>query len=199
MPPSNFDNAKDLTQKVERDLDEEFARNLVGYLKDGPSSCRRHRQFVYGALYDKLYPGYEMIDLSTQDGLVDRVDIEVTLADGTQSVVQIGSAVSETEMLKSIVGLGKVLPKHGNARRNTGDLGDMFALGYRSTARADIYVDTKKREIAVPMAAAATAAGKYMQKHWSREYDDIRNADISKSSNLPPLKQMERKSREMLS
>jgi hypothetical protein len=161
---------------------------IAGELKNGPASRSRQRQFLYGALYKEIYPGYKLVDLPRNS--YDRVDITINVADGTESVLQIGSAATESRMLNAIVGLGEVLPTGGNARRNVGDVGDMFALGYRSTTNADIYVPTKKPEIAKAMTAASTAVGKYMQIHWSREYNDIRVAETLKSCELPPLEQM---------
>jgi hypothetical protein len=68
--------------------------------------------------------------LAVSNGLCDRVDIVVALADGKQSVLRIGSAITESGMLNSIAGLGKaLLPLVGNARRSVGDVGDMIALG----------------------------------------------------------------------
>jgi hypothetical protein len=189
MPPGNYDNAKDLSQKVQCDLDAEFAGSLVRNLKDDNASKKRHRKFVFGALYEKLYDGHKLIDCCS-DGLVDGVNIVLTLPDQTTSVVRIGSAATETQMLALIVGFGKVLPKKGNARRNVGDVGDMYALGYKSIERGEIYVPTSIPVIANAMTAAATAVGKYMQKCWPCEYDDIRNADKAKASNLKPLEQM---------
>jgi hypothetical protein len=111
----------------------------------------------------------------------DLVEIVVTLEDGTTSVVEIGSAASKSKLLDSVQGLGKVLPKKGNARQGVGDLGEMFALGYRS-ADATVYVDTKNPTIADAMAAASSEVGMYMQKHWPGAYNGIRDAEKSKSS-----------------
>jgi hypothetical protein len=153
---------------VECELDEAFALSLVGELKDGHSSRYRNRRFVYGALYDMIYPGHKIVDCSTNSWCEDGVDIIVTLADGTKSVVKVGSAASESEMLNAIAGLGTVLPAVGNARGGAGDMGDMYALGYRTNAH--LYVPTNKPEIAVAMEATSAAAGEYMQKHWPDEY-----------------------------
>jgi hypothetical protein len=91
------------------------------------------------------------------------VEIVVTLEDGTTSVVRIGSAKDESSMLNAIVGLGKVMPTKGNARGKTGDVGDMFALGYRSFEKCIVYVPTKKEEISDAMAEASTEAGVYLR------------------------------------
>jgi hypothetical protein len=183
--PSNFDNVLDL-EKVLCQLPAKPSRRvLVRKLKEG--SRRRHRKFIFGALYEKLPPGYRTVDLS--NGVIDRVEIVVTLENGATSVVEIGSAAKEDELLKSVVSLGEVLPKTGNARHGVGDVGEMFALGYRS-AKADVYVPTTTPTIADAMAAASSAVGEYMEKHWPGEYNGIRDAEELKSSSLPPLRQM---------
>jgi hypothetical protein len=163
---------------------------LARQLKEGKSSCKRRRKFIHGALYDTIYSGSKIIDLSY--GLCTRIEIVVTLADKTTSVVRIGSAIDESEMLNAIVELGMELPTTGNARAgDTGDVGDMFALGYRSLEKSVVYVPTKMANISVAMAQASTQAGKYMKKHWPSDYDDIRDADSLKATaESPPLKEM---------
>jgi hypothetical protein len=176
------------------ELDRASALTLVGQLQQGRASrFRKKRQFVYGALYDKLWWGHKTIDLS--GGLCTHVDIVVTVENGETTVVRIGSAKDESVLLKAIVGLGKELPSGGNARNKVGDEGDMFALGYKSTKNADIYAPTKNELIGVAMARAATAAGKYMKRHWLSDYNNIREADSLKTetaTQLPvePLKEM---------
>jgi hypothetical protein len=94
-------------------------------------------------------------------------------------------------MLNAIVGLGKELPTKGNARGNAGDVGDMFALGYRSLKDSTVYVPTNKPEISVAMAQASTEVGVYMKKHWTSDYHHIRDAEKLKSTaGSPPLKEM---------
>jgi hypothetical protein len=61
-------------------------------------SCKRRRKFI---LYGGLWPGYKIIDLS--DELRPHVEIVVTLANKKTSVVRIGSAIDESEMLNAIV------------------------------------------------------------------------------------------------
>jgi hypothetical protein len=150
----------------------------------------RHRKFIHGALYDKLWPGYKVIDLS--GGLCTPVEIVVTLANKKTSVVRIGSAKEESVMLNAIVELGRVLPTKGNARgKKNGDVGDLFALGYRSLKKSIVYKPTKECDISEAMAKASTEAGVYMQKHWRSDYDDIRDTDTLKSTEgLPPLEEM---------
>jgi hypothetical protein len=172
-----------------RTLDRDSAFALANELKKGKSSRLRRRKFIYGALYDELLPGYKIIDLS--NGLCDHVEIVVTLEDGTTSVVRIGSAKDESAMLNAIVGLGKVMPTNGNARGKSGDVGDMFALGYRSLGKCIVYEPTKKEEISDAMAEASTEAGVYLKEHWTSDYDDIRDTDNLKSTaGSPPLKEM---------
>jgi hypothetical protein len=128
------------------------------------------------------------VDLS--EGVYHGVDIVITLADGTESLVQIGSAATEKGMLNAIVDLGKVLPTTGNARRGVGDVGHMHALGYRSTVSGTVYAATLKPEIADAMEVASSSVGKYMKKKWPLEYNDIRRKEKLKSSDLQSLKQM---------
>jgi hypothetical protein len=192
LPPSNFDNAVDLPASLKRKakgkLDRESAMELVTALKTGPSTRRRRRKFIYGALYKTIFPGCKTIDLS--DGSCTHVEIVVTLDNGETSVVRIGSAKDESAMLEAIVGLGRELPSGGNTRKTVGDVGDMFALGYRSSKTGVIYVATKDGKVPDAMARASTAVGKYMKEHWPADYADIREADNLKATTLPPLKEM---------
>lgn len=128
-----------------------------------------------------------MIDLSKGD--LGGTDIAVTVEDGkTKSVVESRSAVTE-KMLGAIVGLGKVLPTVGNSRRGVGDVGNMFALGYRSNKNANIYDPTNKPDIGDAMAAASSAVGKYSKFYWPGEYNGIRAAEKLKTSTSLPLEQ----------
>jgi hypothetical protein len=136
---------------------------LARELKKGKASCLRRRKFIHGALYDKLWPGYKIIDLS--GGFCTPVEIVVTLANKKTSVVRIGSAKDESVMLNAIVELGKVLPTKGNARGTNGDIGDMFALGYRSLKKSIVYKPTKECEISEAMAKASTEAIRQLIKN----------------------------------
>jgi hypothetical protein len=92
-------------------------------------------------------------------------------------------------MLDSIVGLCYVLPTTGNARKQSGDQGEMHALGFReidSKGGVVVYVPTKKINIAEAMTTATSALGIYMVKQWKSDYDDIQNAEKAK----PALKVM---------
>jgi len=144
---------------------------------------------VFGALYDRLFEGHRLIDCRAE-GSVPRVDIVLTMSDKSTSVVRIGSAALESNLLDRVASLGKSLPTKGNARHNAGDVGNMYALGYRSIERGELYAPTKDPMIAGAMTMAATAAGHYMRKCWPVEYADIRKADLAKSAKLKPLKEM---------
>jgi hypothetical protein len=88
-----------------------------------------------------------VIDLSDRsNGSCGRVDIVVTLAGGAQSVVRIGTAATESAMLDSIVGLCYVLPTTGNARKQSGDQGEMHALE-RKQVHLCAEVSTLSREV----------------------------------------------------
>jgi hypothetical protein len=188
MPPSNFVAAEHLKEGDDRvicEIDEiDKARRLAAELKGGKRYRLTRRKYFFGALYDKLFPVSRVIDLSDpSEGSCDRVDIVVTLADGTESVVRIGTALDESEMLGAIVGLCHVLPAIGNARKQSGDQGEMHALGCRnidSKGGVVVYVQTTKTKIAAAMTKASSAIGVYMKNQWRGIYDEIQNAEKAK-------------------
>jgi hypothetical protein len=54
-----------------------------------------------------------------------------------------------------------------------------------------IYVPTNEPDISVAMAEASTQAGNYMKKHWTSDYDDIRDTyNLESTAGSPPLKEM---------
>jgi hypothetical protein len=190
--PSIFGEAIDL-EEWERELDcnhkPELARSHVQKIKNGEASILRHRKFIFGALYGALYPGFETIDLSSKDWCDEKVvKIVVTLPDGTESVVKIGSAKKETGMLEGLRKLAMELPKRGNARREKGDRGEMFALGYRNVREALVFKPTEDPAIAEAMATASTAIGKYVEKHWTEDYKGVRRAEKAKVEREPAVK-----------
>jgi hypothetical protein len=193
MPPSWFEEVPRCNYKTwksidHKHLDKASAMCMARKKKKEKSSTRTKRKYIPAALYGELYTGYKLIDVSGAPPS-GGVDIEVTLADGTKSVVEIGSAASEIGMLEELVSLGKVLPTRGNARPHAKDVGDMFGLGWRSPTQ--IYKPTKTRAIADAMEAASTSVGNYMKKYWRRAYHNIREAERTKSKKpLRPLREM---------
>jgi hypothetical protein len=131
--------------------------------------------------YTKTRRRYKTIDLS--NGGIATVLVMVTLEDGTTSVVEIGSAASKSKLLDSVRGwVGPAQERERPPRSR--DLGEMFALGYRS-ADATVYVDTKKLQLQTPWLRrhrrwelhAETLAG---------SHNGIRDAEKSKNLRLPP-------------
>ena len=145
LPPSSIHLSKDISvegnarSKAFRDSVE--ARAEYKKLLLAKSSCRRQRKFVYGALHDKLFPGYFEVDPLIRD-----VDLCVKLDDGTTTVVQVKRIIpdngpTQDKLLNSGVMLGRTLTMPGNCRgKKVGDLGAMHAIGYRSAASKEVYV-----------------------------------------------------------
>jgi hypothetical protein len=163
-------------------MGETEARGLNSYYKDEPKSKRTKRNYIGGALYQHLYEGYHEIDhavLGDMDVAVQDVESRTTT---TIKVRRIGL---DNPLLTSIVDLGGSMPKKGTCRREVGDLGEMYGLGYRSKARGLQYKQTRVQITAGFMEEVATGVKHYMREHFADILEDIRSADCRGNSAEP--------------
>jgi hypothetical protein len=177
----------DILPNIEYRMTVGEARELCGWHKKQHKSNKRKRLFVYGALHKDLYPGYFLIDHAVQGD----VDLEVTDdASGAKTVLKVRSAAEYPALLDWIVELGESLPKKGSCRRGLEDLGDMFALGYRSKKELLVYKQTKDPRTAKAMSEVCRRAVPFMERHFPQEVSDIRSAEQNRSGETPPLEEM---------
>jgi hypothetical protein len=155
-------------------MGENEARDLNKFYKGEPKSKRRKRGFVHGALYDNLFPGYFEIDHL----LLGDVDIVVDdLKSKTISKLKVRSAASDKPLMDQIVELGESMPAKGTCRRDVGDLGDMFAVGYRSKAQRLVYKQTRHEATKKAMTALTTQVVPFLRRHYQEVLSDIQQAE----------------------
>jgi hypothetical protein len=139
------------------------ARREYHRLRQTKSSVNRHRMFVFGAMYDQLFPGYFEVDPRLRD-----YDVSVTLSDGRATDIHIRlvapyEGVDNANLLASVVELGRTLSGGGNCRgKAVGDLGSMHAIGLKSASSRNYYVTGENT------AAKAEVASTLMQE-WMQD------------------------------
>ena len=176
--PVSFSNASD-------------SRNIYRYLKTQPNSSRRLRDFVYGALYKNLIgTDVAYIDCSGANGR--RVELNVEIQEGgvtDYSEITISNESECNEMLDSIVCLGCSLGTSGNARRNVGDLGDMWGLGYRNKKTCERYKISEQHEVQEKMYKVCKNVVRDLGDKVPETFESIRKAE-ELDANCPPLSEM---------
>lgn len=194
LPPdeivSSTDNSVDGTPRTSICKNTTSARSTYRRLRQGHCSINRHRQFVFGALYNNIFPIYHMID-----PMMGNFDLKITLPNKKTSVLQIrlvfpDDGVGKDRLLSSIVTLGKCFRGPSNARgRRVGDLGKMHAVGVRCAARKELYVETEIHLEKIKQASN-------LMRHWMEDnmptvLTDIISNDTS-CSTMKPLSFMPR-------
>jgi hypothetical protein len=168
LPPDIF---QDVSFKIN---DAAEAVGLNTYFKQQSLSKKRKRGFVYGALYKDLFPGYFEVDHHKMG------DVDILVNDvltGKPTEMRIRSAAGDLELMTAIVELGESMPTKGTCRRNVGDLGDMFALGYRSKAQGLIYKQTGNERTKTAMTSVTGCVGPFLAAHYPEVLMDIRKAE----------------------
>jgi hypothetical protein len=180
MPPDIF---KDVLFKVD---DAKEAIGLNTYFQTQDASRRRKRGFVFGALYQNLFAGHFEVDHQSMG------DVDILVQDvktRTSSLMKIRSLAADSDLMNLIVDLGESMPRKGTCRRNVGDLGDMFALGYRSKAQGLIYNQTRNERTKKVMTELTTRVVPFLQKHYQDVLRDIRMAEGA-GAIVPALEEM---------
>jgi hypothetical protein len=146
-------------------------------------SVLRHRKFVYGAMYEVMFPGYLEVTAMKSD-----YDLVVTLPSNKESVVRIRQVSSvdsintNEDLLGSLVELGKILSDHrqGNCRGSrVGDVGSMHAMGVRSFKTNVFY---KMDDIVCSkVQPAARGMAKWLGKYMPEVLAEIRRKDSDRN------------------
>jgi hypothetical protein len=167
--------------------DAKESRSIYQYLSDQPKSNRRKRSFVYGALYKNLIgDSYALIDCKGKGRI--EINVEVEGHRGTSKITILDSSDC-VEMLKSVATLGKSLGHVGNSRKNAGDCGEMWGLGYRSKANEAIYVKSKEPAVKSAMKKVCECVSRDLGKQLPESLDSIRQAEAF-GTKCPPLPEM---------
>ena len=144
LPPDviekSTDNSCDGTPRTTRFKDIAKARAEYNRLRLEKLSVRRQRKFVFGAMYESIFPGSFLVDPFGCD-----YDLVVTLPSGKESVVRVrlvspDEGIDKKNLLTSIVELGRSLSGPGNCRgHRVGDGGTMHAIGLKSASSKELY------------------------------------------------------------
>ena len=181
LPPdyinNSCDNSYDGTPRTSTFPNVARARAEYNVLRKAKSSANRHRQYVFGALYEHLFPGYLEIDPMLED-----YDLSVTLlpskkvSDVRIRLVSPFTGIGSTNLLRSVVELGKTLSGKGNCRgEDVGDLGSMHAIGLKSASSKSYYVT--KETTATKVEVASAAMTEWMQDNLRDVLAKIRGKD----------------------
>lgn len=176
----------DRLNEVHYEMDVADAWNMNVFLKGEPKSKRRKRGFTHGALYESLFGGYYEID----HRLMGDVDIIVNDVN-TRSIscMKIRSAAADKSLMDRVVELGESMPTKGNCRRDVGDLGDMFAVGYRSKARELVYKQTRNERTKQAMILLSKEVVPFLRTHYREVLADIQMAEQA-GAKVPALLEM---------
>jgi hypothetical protein len=149
-----------------------LSTTLYSKLRAMDQSKRRFRKFVFGALYLRPLRAMPYV-VDPREG---SVDIRVTHADGSPSIVHIRHT-SDLSVLESIVRLGKRLPKNSAIRKDVGDKGSMVAVGVKNwgTINPEEYAITKR--LNPKFSVAAHHVSNYLRNVLPQVYNAIQDAD----------------------
>ena len=189
LPPDQYFNM-DLQNENLGSVDFQDAsdsRSIYKYLSSQPKSANRKRSFVYGALYKNLMGNdFALIDCRGKGRLEIKVEIE---GQRKNSIVTLMDASGSTDMLPHIVSLGKSLGNKGNSRKNVGDFGEMWGLGYRNKKTREVYVISNDLLVKKAMTNVCESVVKDLGLQFHNTFESIRQAE-SVSVQCPPLLEM---------
>ena len=168
LPPDVVNQSSDLSvegiPRTTRFQNAEVARKEYKELSLCKLSKRRHRKFVYGALYKRIYPGYFEVDPSLGD-----FDLNIRLPFDKNSLLQIrlvapDDSGSPDYLVRAAIDLGQELMRGpGNSRgTKVGDIGAMHAVGIKSAKTKETFVSTKTVEKKVKKVST-------LMRHWMED------------------------------
>lgn len=202
LPPDYINNSGDMsydgTPRSTRWHEPGRAREEYNQLQKAPLSVNRQRKFVFGALYDRLFPGYFEVDPMTLN-----YDLVVTLPDQTTTMLQIRMVApyvgtGSENLLKCVVDLGRTLGGPGNCRgKYVGDLGSMHAIGLKSSTSKCFYIT--KETTAARVEKASNMMTEWMQDNMRDVLREIRLKDVSMGVECSPALKTAPGSRMMVS
>ena len=174
MGPADLDNAQQ-------------SRSIYQYLANQPKSSRRKRQFVYGAFYKNLIGDrYALIDCQGKGRIEINVEVEGSRHHTTITVLDASSCMGLT---KSVVELGQSLGSSGNCRRESGDMGDMWGLGYRNKKDRVLYKKSMEPAVKLAMKEVCTRVITEIGERLPDSLDSIRQGEAL-GPQCPPLPEM---------
>lgn len=166
LPPDVINQSKDIScdgsVRSTKFRTDSLARSQYQKLRLEKSSMRRHRKFVFGSVFETIFPGFHEVDPR-----LGNVDLAVKLDSGLETIINIRMVSPEdgmgrTKLLASLLDLGKSMSGPGNARGiRVGDLGAMHALGFKSATSKEIYKGTE--EMSVKLKTASTVMVDWME------------------------------------
>jgi hypothetical protein len=151
------------------------AKSIYQFLRTQPSSKNRKREFVYGALYENIRGRDKLVVNVLATGATQYINI--LLPSGDSTLVRVTSACDELHLLSRISCLCDSLPACGNARKKSGDLGEMFVLGVRSTQKRLVYKPSMDATIAEEARVVMSTFANYVSREMPSEYRNIRDAE----------------------
>jgi superfamily II DNA helicase RecQ len=164
------------------------SRDIYKFLQKQPDSKRRQREFVYGALYKNLIGSdFAVIDCSGDS--VRHVEISVETEGGGKTTISITNESGSEELLESIVALGASVGKSGNCRKDVGDKGEMWGLGYRNKKSRDKYVVSENKSVQSAMLRVCRNVVTELESKFPETFKSIRDAEAS-GPKCPPLPEM---------
>jgi hypothetical protein len=189
LPPDYYCN-RDLQSETMGPVefqDRNESMSIYQYLLKQPKSVRRKRSFVYGALYKNLIGNeYAIIDCRGKGRIELKVEVE---GQRKSTLVTIMDCSDRTVMLDSVVNLGNQLGTTGNSRRNAGDVGEMWGLGYRSKANNEVYVKTKDKDVKLAMTEVCANVATDLGERIPESLKSIRQAE-AQGPQCAPLPEM---------
>ena len=187
LPPDVIHNSPDIScdgiARSTRFKDVQKARAEYNKLRSEKKSCRRLRKFVFGAIYEAIFPGYFEVDPFDSD-----YDLKVTLHTGSESEIKIrlvapDEGVGKTNLLSSMVELGRSLSGPGNARGNrVGDIGAMHAIGLKS--QKELYKTSENTTKKVM--TASTVMREWLEDNMREVLREVVQTDTNLKINYPP-------------
>jgi hypothetical protein len=167
LPPDCFEDKKKYINMVESD-----ARSWYQCFRAMDTSRRTKRKYVYGSRHKNLYSQRcEFLKWSETGDL----DIMIECADGAKTIVKLRSAKGNHAYLRSLVELDQALGSKGNARKYTGDKGEMWQLGLLNMGKGTnpTTVPTKWIGVSDKLGPLQVLARGYLLEAFPREFDAI--------------------------
>lgn len=168
------------------------ARKFYNRMKGLPKNSKLQRNQVYGARYEKKFitNAYKFIDLSSTPRN-HRLTIELEVQDGEELKtpnMEIINAASEVNLFDSLRRLGIAYPPRGNCRQRSGDLGEMYAYGYKSMKHKQMYEKTT-RTVSKELTESSPLVHAYMKEHLPDVLEEIKAAERELGT-VPPIPEM---------
>ena len=191
LPPDMIHKSRDVssdgTPETLRLIDPLNARHVYQQLRKEKSSILRHRKFVFGAMYENMFPGFLEIDPVQSD-----YNLVVVLPSKKESILKIRmvspiDVVENSHLLSSIVDLGRTLAvsRQGNCRGvRVGDVGSMHAIGVKSWKTNASYKTTEI--VAEKTRPTCERMLGWLKTNMNEVLREIQETDLERNVQYPP-------------